>query len=289
MYRMIVCLLLLVLVTACAEPEPSTLVSTPGEAPYYTSLDEALKVCGENQYVAIKFWADWCTWCHTLDTVTLRDPRAIEFFTSEMILCKINSETDTLLAQRFHVLGLPTTVMVNKAGEEVDRFVGFDSAAVFVQALKDFANGIGTLSDLLSKAQDSQDRILFWNIADKYKYSGRLTEAETWYNKVIAAGEPLDSLSGQARLACADGYLRNKEYDRALAAFAQIATDFQSGATAQEADFYLGYVNQRKGDTAAAIAAYESWLAKYPAADSAEVDYITNRLAALKNPPAANE
>jgi thiol-disulfide isomerase/thioredoxin len=288
MYRVIVGLLLLALVAACGESEKSTLVSNPGEAPYYTSLDEALKVCGENQYVAIKFWADWCTWCHALDTITLTDPVAIDYFTNDMILCKINSDTDTLLAKRFDVLGLPTTVMVNKAGEEVDRFVGFDSAAAFVQAFKDFANGIGTLQDLLTKAQDSQDRILYWNIADKYKYSGRLTEAETWYNKVIAAGEPLDSLSGQARLACADGYLRNKDYDRALAAFAQIVADSER-ICCSGGGLLSRLRESAKGDTAAAIAAYESWLAKYQAADSGEIDYVTNRLAALKNPPAANE
>ena len=55
----------------------------------------------------------------------LTDQKAIDYFTNSMILAKFNAEVDTAVAKRYHVSAYPTTVLVDKSGEEIDRIVGY--------------------------------------------------------------------------------------------------------------------------------------------------------------------
>jgi tetratricopeptide (TPR) repeat protein len=214
------------------------------------------------------------------------NPKAINFFTNDVLLAKVNAEKDTVDAKAMHVSGYPTLVLFDKNGEEIDRIAGYLPPDELVKTVDDYRHGIGTLADLLNKAEDSTDRNLYMQIAEKYKYRGGDTAAETWYGKVISAGDPLDSLSGESRMAVADMYRRSKAYDKALVAFAAISKDFNGKPTATDADWYLGDVYRRMKDTAKAIGAFEDWLIKYPAADSEWVGYTKQLIEKLKQPPA---
>ncbi|MFQ5454256.1 MAG: thioredoxin fold domain-containing protein, partial [Candidatus Zixiibacteriota bacterium] len=162
-----------------------------------------------------------------MDTVVLIDDKVIDFFSSEMVLLKVNAEVDTALAKSYHISGYPTIVLTDSKGEEIDRIVGYRPADEFLQTLENYKNGIGTLDDLLSKADTSENRNLYFEIADKYKYRGGVEEAKNWYKKVIDAGEPTDSLSGESRLSIADMYRRAIDYDKSLEAFNKTMKDFK--------------------------------------------------------------
>lgn len=211
------------------------------------------------------------------------DQKAIDFFSSTMILAKINAEIDTLSKQKYKVSGYPTTVLINKAGEEVDRLIGYAEVDEYIETLVNYSKGIGTLDDLLSQANTSEDRELFLEIANKYKYRGGSAEAETWYNKVIAAGEPHDSISGESRVAVADMYRRTKDYDKSLAAFKAIAGEFDGTSFGMDADIYIAIVYKKMEKIDKAIEAFEKYIEKYP--DSEDVSYATGQIEKLKNPP----
>lgn len=218
-----------------------------------------------------------------LDTVVFVDPTVTEFFTNEMVLAKVNAEVDSALARRFHISGYPTAVLVNNDGTEVDRIVGFAPAAEYLKMIKDYEQGIGTLDDLLNQAKTSEDRKLYYDIAEKYKYRGGDEDAIVWYGKVVDAGSPTDSLSGEARMALADMHRRAKEYDKSLAAFAAIKKDFGSGQFAEVADIWSAIVYRVKGDTTAAINAFEKFATDYP--ESEDLGYVKAQIEKLKNPP----
>ena len=215
-----------------------------------------------------------------MDTGVFAHNVAIEFFSNEAVLAKIDAEEDSLPAQKYAVSGYPTSVLMNKKGEEIDRIIGYLPAEEFIQTLVDYSNGIGTLEDMLNRAKDSDDRTLMYDIATRYKYSGRPVPAEEWYGKIIALGEPTDSMSGESRMAVADMYRRAEDYEKSLTAFAAIVSDFKSGRFAETADIYRGIVYRAKGDTAAAIAAFEEFTVKYP--DSEDVDYANKQINRLK-------
>ena len=91
----------------------------------------------------------------------------IDYFATEVVLVKINGKVDTVLAKDYSISAYPTLVLTNSEGEEIDRIVGYYDAPEFVQKIKDYRNGIGTLADLLSKVETSSDRLLFYEIAEK--------------------------------------------------------------------------------------------------------------------------
>ena len=173
----------------------------------------------------------------------------------------------------------PTTVLVDKNGDEVDRIVGYLETDEFLQTLENYQKGIGTLPDLLNRAQTETDRSLYFEIADKYKYRGDPEEAETWYGKVVAAGEPTDSLSGEARMALADMDRRAKNYDKALEDFKAIMTDFSGKQPATDAEIWIAIVYRLKGDTATAISGFEQFIADHP--ESEDTGYARAQIAKL--------
>ncbi len=214
------------------------------------------------------------------------DPKAIEFFSTEAVLVKVHGEKDTMLTKQYCVSGFPTSVMLGSDGKEIDRVVGYLPPDEFIQTFRDYGKGIGTLSSLVAKAADSVDRNLYMQIAEKYKYGCDKAAATEWYGKVIAAGKPKDSLSGVSRMEMADMMRRAKKYDSAILAYQKVAKDFKKTSFASDADWYMGDVYRRMKDTARAIKAFETWMTKYPKADTSEVNYTKGLIEKLKNPPA---
>jgi len=213
------------------------------------------------------------------------DEKVIEFFNSEMVLAKFNADEDTTLARSYHVSAFPTMVMVDKEGNEIDRVVGFLDAEKLIKKLRDYAQGIGTLDDKLSQAKGIADslRQMGFEIADKYKYRGLKDEAMDWFERIIDLGDPVDSLSGEARMAIADMYRRDKDYMKTLVAFASVMQDFNGKPVAMDAEIWTAIVHRQRGDTATAIGAFEDYIKHYP--ESEDVKYAQNQIKKLKNPP----
>lgn len=212
------------------------------------------------------------------------DSAVIDFFTNEMVLAKFDAEKDTALARQYKVSAFPTVVLADKDGKEIDRIVGYSKPGSFVKTLQEYEQGIGTLDDLLNRSQNQADslRKLGFEIADKYKYRGGRDEAMGWFEKIIALGDPVDSLSGEARMAIADMYRRDKEYMRALVEFASVIQDFEGKPFAMDAEIWSAIVYRMKGDTATAIGAFEDFIKHYP--ESEDVDYAQKQIEKLKNP-----
>ena len=204
----------------------------------------------------------------------------IDYFASKVVLAKIDAEKDSALAKSYHVSGYPTLVLTNNQGEEIDRVVGYMDPVPFVQKLDDYQNGIGTLADLLNRAETESDRTLYYEIAEKYKYRGGAEEAQSWFQRVIDEGQPRDSLSGESRMALADLYRRAKEYDKAKTAFTKVMKDFKGTSFAEAAEIWRAIVYRQKADTAMAIKAFEEFIKHYP--ESEDIDYAQGQIEKLK-------
>ncbi len=276
---------LVIFALGCGDKEEAA-APTVSEATHYTTIDAALAALGtDDKPLVVDFYTDWCHWCKVLDTVTYIDPAVIKFFDEEMLLVKVNAEVDTALTQKYHVSGYPTLVMINKDGEEIDRLVGYAEPTEFMEIFRNYANGIGTLDDLLNKAKDSTDRALFYEIADKYRYRGGSEESKVWFQRVIDEGDARDSLAGECRLALADTERRAKNYEAAIAAYKEVAKDFKGMMAGEDAEIWTAIAYRQSGDTAAAISQFEKFVADYPTSEDG-VAYATEQIEKLKNPPA---
>jgi tetratricopeptide (TPR) repeat protein len=224
-----------------------------------------------------------------MDTVVFVDSQAIRVFSNDMVLTKINAEVDSMAAKQFAISAFPTLVMVDKDGQEIDRIVGYLPTKELLQTIDDYSKGIGTLADFLNKSATDTSRKLAFDIADKYKYRGKAEDATKWYEKVLATGAPTDSLAGESRMALADMLRRDKQWDAALTAFASVEKDFKESpySFAADAGIWQAITLARKGDTAAAVGAYEAFLKNHPASE--DTSYARKQIEKLKNPPAAEK
>lgn len=282
---------LLLLAVSCGEKATETKFELA-----YTDFEEAQKVATDaDKPLLIDFWRPGCPWCTTIDTVILIDPKAIDYFTSEMVLVKVDGwqdsakadSTNTItnylgadLAEKYHVSAYPSLILLDATGKEIDRVIGYCPTDTLLNTLKDYLNGIGTLDDLLAKHEATPNRDTAYLIADKYGYRGDSEEAKVWYQKVIDGGDPMDSTTYQCRVELANIERRDGNFELSIQAFTDLEKDFHGTEHAADAGIWRAWVIMKSADTAAAIAAFEDFLKQYP--DSEECEFATKSIRKLK-------
>jgi len=79
------------------------------------------EITKKNPLVLIDFFADWCMPCRMMAPVI---EELAKEYAGKVLVGKINVDENPATADRFQVFSIPTLVIM-KAGEEVDRIVGF--------------------------------------------------------------------------------------------------------------------------------------------------------------------
>ena len=156
--RLLHCLLLLTLLVACGQELPAIKNGAPAPAFTLERLD-GISVRFPEQYqgqvVALRFWADWCPYCHSemqalepvyrqhrdqglviLAVNVLQPPETVQKFVKE-----ISISYETLLDRQgevmrlYQVMGLPVTYLIDRQGIVRARIIGESTPEVFTQAI----------------------------------------------------------------------------------------------------------------------------------------------------------
>ncbi len=79
------------------------------KAPYVEDFAKAKELAAEgNKPIIIDFYTDWCSWCKKFDKEQMITETAINYFTYDVVMAKVNAEVDTVLAREYGVIGYPT-------------------------------------------------------------------------------------------------------------------------------------------------------------------------------------
>jgi thiol:disulfide interchange protein DsbD len=89
----------------------------------------------------IDFYADWCIPCKELDANTFSDERVIaianNFVTLKVDMTKSLSPDVESLRNKYNIVGVPTVLIIDSKGKEVQRLTGFVNADEFIKLIKD--------------------------------------------------------------------------------------------------------------------------------------------------------
>lgn len=88
--------------------------------------------------VVIDVGAEWCIPCKEMESTTFRDPdvgAAAERFRMVKLDMTAEDETNDRLTEQFLIRGVPTTLFLGADGEEIERKVGYVSAAEMLEAM----------------------------------------------------------------------------------------------------------------------------------------------------------
>jgi len=84
--------------------------------------------------VLVDFWAPWCAPCKSVEPVLKRLARD---FAGKLIVAKVNTDDYPDLGQRYHVMGVPTTLFFS-GGKELGRESGAMPEGMFRERIKQY-------------------------------------------------------------------------------------------------------------------------------------------------------
>jgi thioredoxin-related protein len=115
---------------------------------------------------------DWCSWCRRLEKDVFADP-AFKAGSADWVKLRIDAEKGKgpEWAERFHVSGYPTIILLNSQGREIDRIAGYLPMPTFLETFKNFERGIGTFDSLQEQLAGSPD-----NLEVKFAVAQKLDE-----------------------------------------------------------------------------------------------------------------
>jgi len=103
------------------------------ESTYESALEK-------NRKMIIDFYADWCIPCKELDALTFSDDRVIaasgDFTSMKVDMTKTMSEQTEIIRKKFNIRGMPTVLIFDSNGNEVERLTGFVNADEFLDLIQ---------------------------------------------------------------------------------------------------------------------------------------------------------
>ncbi len=103
------------------------------------SQEELSKAGEAGKPVIIDFYAEWCIPCKELDKMTFSNPAVIDesarFVRLKVDLTSSTSEAAVNLIKTFNITGVPTVVIFDASGNEVERITKFVPADEFLKSL----------------------------------------------------------------------------------------------------------------------------------------------------------
>lgn len=88
----------------------------------------------------IDIYAEWCIPCKELDARTFSDPRVVDAFNRftayKVDVTQAGSEETKRRTEQFRVVGVPTVLIIDAQGREVERITGFVDAEEFLRRMR---------------------------------------------------------------------------------------------------------------------------------------------------------
>ena len=118
-------------------------VASGGSRPLkWHSFDEGMALGkAQGKVVFVFFWADWCTYCHTMDRETFHNQTVVDLLGKNFIAVKVDSDREQKLSNLFRIRGLPDNWFFSKSGGVLGHRPGYIPPDTFIKILRSIGNG----------------------------------------------------------------------------------------------------------------------------------------------------
>lgn len=94
----------------------------------------------QGKMVFVFFWADWCTYCHTMDRETFHNQTVVDLLDKNFIAVKVDSDREQKLSSHYRVRGLPDNLFFSESGDVFARRTGYIPPDTFIKILRSVAD-----------------------------------------------------------------------------------------------------------------------------------------------------
>jgi thioredoxin-related protein len=117
-------------------------VASGGSRPLkWHSFDEGMALGkAQGKVVFVFFWADWCTYCHTMDRETFHNKTVVDLLDKNFIAVKVDSDREQKLSNLFRIRGLPDNWFFSKSGSVLGHRPGYIPPDTFIKILRSIGN-----------------------------------------------------------------------------------------------------------------------------------------------------
>jgi thiol-disulfide isomerase/thioredoxin len=207
------------------------------------TLKEAVaKAAAEKKIVMVDFFTTWCGPCKMLDKQVYQGYKEFgDYAEKRFVAIKLDAEKEGLDdAKTFKITAYPSVLFVDASGKEIDRVVGFDEPASYLQEVKNVVEGRSTIEYLIEQSKKNpKDLDLLLKIAEKYQYKSELEKAVSYFKQARSLAAATNSpLTEQIYMMLARATYRTnlEDADAYLAAYPNGTGT--SSVYAMKADYY---------------------------------------------------
>ncbi len=79
----------------------------------------------ESKKIFLSFYADWCTYCLTMDKKTFTDAAIVSFLNSNFVSIKVDVDRQKSVARKYNIQPLPDTWFLTESGEVIGNRPGY--------------------------------------------------------------------------------------------------------------------------------------------------------------------
>jgi len=235
---------------------------------WLTRADEAFaRAARDERYLLVDVWAEWCTWCRTLQTEVFEHPD-FRAFAEDLVLLRVDVEDGgegAALQARYRVESLPTVLVLTADRVKVGAVSGFFPVADYLDKLRAEITAYENLVTALPKVLESGRSALIERLAEDFhqRYDGR--RAAQLYARLLTSADGAEAARLHYRMA--DALRLAGDFDgarRSLDQAADLARREGDEELLAETDFLRYYVAQDSGDCDAARRSLEGFLKQHP-------------------------
>ena len=235
------------------------------EEPLAVAIERAQR---DGKWVLVDVYASWCVPCQKMDSEVYPRDEVGRAVSAGFVALRRDGESGEglAIAQRYHVVGFPTLLVLDGKGVEIDRMMGGLSASELVLKLTRMREGNGTLAQLEQEVERAPSDALKLEVAMRHAMRGD-ARAVVELTEVVRI-DPMNQSHRAASALLTLGkyfYLRGtKDYPHAESTLLELEKRFPTTDEASQATYARAVAIQHMGRSKDAQALLDDWMAKAP-------------------------